>query len=65
MIKSIDQYLSLLKQELAGSDRATIQDALSDAEEHLRNALDHSRVTGDDVSARGPLPLERRTGHLP
>ena len=39
MINSIEQYLAELKKELAGSDRATIQDALSDAEEYLRTAL--------------------------
>jgi hypothetical protein len=39
MINSIEQYLAALKKELAGSDRATIQDAMSDAEEYLRNAL--------------------------
>ncbi len=39
MISSIEEYLSVLKQELGGCDRATIQDALSDAEEHLRTAL--------------------------
>jgi hypothetical protein len=39
MINSIEQYLAALKKELSGSDRATIQDALSDAEEYLRNAL--------------------------
>lgn len=55
MIKSIDQYLSLLKEELAGSDRATIQDALSDAEEHLRSALDHVRETREDASEADAL----------
>jgi hypothetical protein len=40
MISSIEQYLAELKKELAGSDRATVQDALSDAEEYLRTALD-------------------------
>ena len=39
MIKSIEEYLNLLKNELQGSDAATVQDALSDAEEHLRAAL--------------------------
>ncbi len=39
MINSIEQYLAELKKALSGSDRATIQDALSDAEEYLRNAL--------------------------
>jgi hypothetical protein len=55
VIKSIDQYLSLLKEELAGSDRATIQDALSDAEEHLSSALDHVRETREDVSEADAL----------
>ncbi len=39
MINNVEQYLAELKKQLAGSDRATIQDALSDAEEHLRTAL--------------------------
>ena len=39
MIKSIEEYLDQLKAELKDSDSATIQDALADAEEHLRNAL--------------------------
>ena len=39
MIKSIEEYLELLKTELQGSDAATAQDALSDAEEHLRAAF--------------------------
>ena len=40
MIKTVEEYLSKLKKELSGCDRATIQDALSDAEEYLRTALD-------------------------
>jgi len=39
MIKSIEEYLGLLKAELNGSDAATVQDALADAEEHLRAAF--------------------------
>lgn len=39
MFTSIEDYLSQLRNELSGSDRATIQDALSDAEEYLRTAL--------------------------
>ncbi len=39
MSNQIEEYLQSLKQELAGSDPATIQDALSDAEDHLRSAL--------------------------
>lgn len=40
MINSIDEYIRQLRKELAGCDRATIQDALSDAREHLRNSLE-------------------------
>jgi hypothetical protein len=40
MPKTVDEYLSQLKQELSGSDPALIQDALSDAEEYLQTALD-------------------------
>lgn len=47
MIRSIDDYLSLLKKELSGCDRATIQDALSDAEEHLNTAL--KSMTAEDA----------------
>jgi uncharacterized membrane protein len=56
MIKSIDEYLNLLKMELSGSDRATIQDALSDAEEHLRTALDNVLETQPGVSEAEVLP---------
>ena len=43
MINSIDGYLRQLKDELKNCDRATVQDALSDAEEYLRNALENLR----------------------
>jgi len=39
MIKSVEEYLDQLKMELKDSDVATVQDALADAEEHLRVAL--------------------------
>lgn len=39
MISTIEQYLASLRKELGGSDKATVQDALSDAEEYLRTAL--------------------------
>ena len=42
MNKAIDDYLVKLKTALAGADRATIQDALSDAEEHLSTALEQA-----------------------
>ncbi len=40
MIRLIEDYLNAFREELKGSDRATIQDALSDAEDHLSSALD-------------------------
>jgi len=55
MINSIEEYLSVLKKDLRGCDRATIQDALSDAEEHLRTALD-SAVANAGVSEADALP---------
>jgi len=50
MIKSIEEYLEQLKTELQGSDAATLQDALSDAEEHLRLALANSRESQPERS---------------
>lgn len=38
--KAIEAYLSRLRQELGGSDKAIIRDALADAEEHLHTALE-------------------------
>ncbi len=37
--RTVEQYLDLLRTELRGADRALIQDALYDAEEHLRAEL--------------------------
>jgi hypothetical protein len=45
MISNIEAYLAELKKELSGSDRATVQDALADAEEYLRTALNNARET--------------------
>ena len=56
MIKSIEEYLNLLREELAGSDRATIHDALSDAEEHLRTALDTARGAQAGVAEAEVMP---------
>jgi hypothetical protein len=50
MINSIEEYLSKLKKELAGSDRATVQDALADAEEYLRTALDNAMKSNNPAS---------------
>lgn len=55
MIGSIDDYLSQLKKELRGCDRATIQDALSDAEEHLRTALASAMAQDAAVSEADAL----------
>jgi uncharacterized membrane protein len=41
MIMRVDDYLQQLKIELKGSDPALVQDALADAEEHLRNSLEN------------------------
>lgn len=43
IVKKVDEYLAQLKLELQGSDPALIQDALFDAEEHLRTALEAAR----------------------
>jgi hypothetical protein len=55
MIISVEQYLVELKQELAGSDRATMQDALSDAEEYLRTALESAIKDNAHVSESAAL----------
>ncbi len=57
MNNGIEKYLSELKKELAGSDRATIQDALSDAEEHLRTGLNSAREADPEVSAADALAV--------
>jgi uncharacterized membrane protein len=44
MENNIDGYLRQLKSEMKDCDRATVQDALSDAEEYLRNALDNLKT---------------------
>jgi len=55
MTKSIEEYLEQLKTELQGSDTATIQDALSDAEEHLRAALANQREAQPEISEQEAL----------
>ena len=49
MENSIDGYLRQLKEALKNCDRATVQDALSDAEEYLRNALENLRVNKPEI----------------
>ena len=55
MIKSVEEYLDALKNELKGSDAATVQDALSDAEEHLRAALTNLREKQPELSEEETL----------
>jgi hypothetical protein len=50
MYDTIQQYLDRLKTELAGSDPAMVQDALSDAEEHLRAAMAQTRADRPELS---------------
>jgi hypothetical protein len=49
MENSINGYLRQLKEEMKNCDRATVQDALSDAEEYLRNALENLRENKSGV----------------
>jgi uncharacterized membrane protein len=63
MINNIEQYLTELKKELASSDRALIQDALSDAEEYLRTALDQAREAKPEISESEALvPIIEKYG---
>lgn len=55
MIKSVEEYLDILKTELKDSDTATIQDALADAEEHLRAAVTSLRETQPEMSQEEAL----------
>jgi hypothetical protein len=63
MFKNIEEYLEKLKRELKGSDAALIQDALSDAEEHLRTALEESVEKTPGISEEEALqPLVEKYG---
>jgi uncharacterized membrane protein len=55
MTRSIEEYLEQLKAELKDSDAATIQDALSDAEEHLRSALANLKQEQPQLSEEAAL----------
>jgi uncharacterized membrane protein len=50
MINSIDDYLKQLRKELAGCDRAIVQDALSDAGEHLKNSVENLRAENPEMT---------------
>ncbi len=51
MFNTVEEYLDALKQEMQGVDNATIQDALVDAEEHLRTALETTDESADALPA--------------
>ncbi len=51
MFNTVEEYLDALKQEMQGVDSATIQDALVDAEEHLRTALETADESADALPA--------------
>ena len=46
----IQTYLDDLKAALQGADKATVQDALADAEEHLRTALESEKADQADLA---------------
>ena len=61
--KNVDDYLSRLKKELKGSDPALIQDALSDAEEHLRFALNTAKTENPNITeAEALVPIFEKYG---
>jgi hypothetical protein len=49
-IKNIEEYLNLLRLEMKSSDPAILQDALSDAEDHLFSALESARADQPKLS---------------
>jgi len=55
MFNNVEEYLAQLKKELEGSDQSTIQDALSDAEEHLRTAIDSAMENQSGLSETDAL----------
>lgn len=56
MIRIIEDYLNAFREELKGSDRAVVQDALSEAEDHLSTAvsaeLSQNPEESEDEAAR-------------
>ncbi len=56
MVRTVDEYLRLLRQELDGSDPAVIQDALADAEEHFRGALSQAMANRPGTSEADAVP---------
>ena len=50
MFNTIDEYLEALKTEMQGADPALMQDALSDAREHLSLALEAAREKSPEMN---------------
>jgi hypothetical protein len=60
-VRTIQEYLDRLRDELAGSDPALIQDALYDAEDYLRNATAGAGAAPDSGGgAAAPEPSDRQ-----
>ncbi len=55
MFERVEDYLDTLRQELAGADAAMIQDALADAEDHLRTGLSQTLAADPGVNERDAL----------
>jgi hypothetical protein len=55
MFNSVDEYLIKLKAALQGCDQAIIQDALADAEDHLRTALSKAKELQPATDEAGAL----------
>jgi uncharacterized membrane protein len=63
MIMRVEEYLQQLKKELKSSDPALVQDALADAEEHLRNSLENELLRNPGVSETEALqPIIEKYG---
>lgn len=63
MCKDVQEYLEKLKKELEGADPALIQDALSDAEGHLRTALEEQSARSPGLSeSEGLIPIIEKYG---
>lgn len=58
MSEIIKEYLEKLRAALAGADAATVQDALSDSEEHLWTALQQAIEETPDADEAGILEVE-------
>jgi len=56
MFNTVDEYLDALKKEMQGIDSATMQDALVDAEEHLRTALETKSESQPEMKTTDALP---------